>query len=386
VRLHNRRAFTLIELLVVIAIIAVLIALLLPAVQSAREAARRTQCVNNLKQLGLAMHNYVSQQDVFPPQVQNGGYSVWSNITGGPFFDPWPLDWTASILPQIEQSPMYNALNFNVSSSVGNDLQNRTVLAQQVASMLCPSESFKISNQIVGGVSSTKSYHANVGGPGCINSWNGIFVAMTQDISANFASGGFNGVYTNSNCGIVAFASITDGTSSTAMLSETHTGAGQGANTITLNSVSGRGDTYMWRPTSGQTSTGYDLGPAGVPIAQAFVRSCQSIPGSQTAFGVLLPPNGDVWIGGNPGSCMLWDAYNHFMPPNSFACDSVTDGNTQGYASVPDAFPPASNHPGGINVCFADGSVRFIKNTIGLFVWWAIGTRNGNEVLSSDQY
>ena len=101
--IRNRRAFTLIELLVVIAIIAVLIALLLPAVQAAREAARRAQCVNNLKQLGLAMHNYNSQQNCFPPQVQNGGpTAVWNSTAV--YFDPWPLDWTASILPQMEQS------------------------------------------------------------------------------------------------------------------------------------------------------------------------------------------------------------------------------------------------------------------------------------------
>ncbi len=141
--MRNRHAFTLIELLVVIAIIAVLIALLLPAVQAAREAARRAQCTNNLKQLGLALHNYNSQQNCFPPQVQNGGLAVWSNITGGPYFDPWPLDWTASILPQMEQMPMYNALNFSVACSVGNDLQNRTVLTQQVSSLMCPSENTK---------------------------------------------------------------------------------------------------------------------------------------------------------------------------------------------------------------------------------------------------
>ena len=93
-----------------------------------------------------------------------------------------------------------------------------------------------------------------------------------------------------------------------------------------------------------------------------------------------------MWIGGNPGSCMMWDAYNHFMPPNTFACDSTSDGNTGGYASVTDAFPPASNHPGGINVCFADGSVRFVKNSVNLQTWWAIGSRNGGEVLSSDSY
>jgi prepilin-type N-terminal cleavage/methylation domain-containing protein/prepilin-type processing-associated H-X9-DG protein len=378
-----RRAFTLIELLVVIAIIAVLIALLLPAVQSAREAARRAQCVNNLKQIGLALHNYVSGQEVFPPQVQNGGLAVWSNITGGPYFDPWPLDWTASILGQFDQIPLYNALNFSVSSSVGNDLHNRTVLATQVASLLCPSESIKVPNQIVGGVTSTKSYHANVGGPSVIMSWNGIFTALPQD------QFGFNGVYTNTNCGKVDFSTITDGSSNTAMMSETHIGSGPPAAQVTLNSVNGRGDTYMWRPTGGQTTTGYDMGPAGVPIAQAFVAACQGIPGNTAAFGGgggLSPPNGDVWIGGNPGSCMLWDAYNHFMPPNSFACDSTTDGNTEGYGSVPDAFPPASNHPGGINMCFADGSVRFIKNSVGLQVWWALGTRNGGELISSEQY
>jgi prepilin-type N-terminal cleavage/methylation domain-containing protein/prepilin-type processing-associated H-X9-DG protein len=379
-----RRAFTLIELLVVIAIIAVLIALLLPAVQSAREAARRAQCINNLKQLGLALHNYVSQQDVFPPQVQNGGLAVWSNITGGPYFDPWPLDWTASILGQFEQIPMYNALNFSVASSVGNDLQNRTVLAQQVSSLLCPSENLRVTNQIVGGVHSTKSYHANVGGPACINAWSGMFTALPQD------QYGFNGVYTNGNCsGKLDFSTITDGSSNTAMLSETHTGAGPPASQVTLTTVAGRGDTYMWRPLGGQTTTGYDLGVNGVGIAQAFVKSCQSIPGSTPAFGQgggLSPPNGDVWIGGNPGSCMLWDAYNHFMPPNTFACDSTTDGNTEGYGSVPDAFPPASNHPGGVNICFADGSVRFVKNSINLLTWWSIGTRAGGEVLSSDAY
>jgi prepilin-type N-terminal cleavage/methylation domain-containing protein/prepilin-type processing-associated H-X9-DG protein len=376
----NRRAFTLIELLVVIAIIAVLIALLLPAVQAAREAARRAQCVNNLKQLGLACHNYASQQDCFPPQVQNGGLGVW----GTPYFDPWPLDWSASLLANFEQSPMYNSLNFAVASSTGNDLQNRTVLSQQVASMLCPSEN-RASNAIIGGVTSRKSYHANVGGPAVISAWNGMFTCLQQD------QFGYNGVYSNGNAGVVKFGQITDGTSNTALLSETHVGSGPtpGAGNVTLSNVNGRGDTYMWRPTGGQLTTGYDMGAAGGPIALAFVQSCLGIPGNVVAFntnGGLSPPNGCVWIGGNPGSCMMWDAYNHFMPPNSFACDSTTDGNTQGYASLCDAFPPASNHPGGVNIGFADGSVRFIKNSVNLQTWWAIGSRNGGEILSSDSY
>src|SRR3954451_12797642 len=102
-RLRKRRAFTLIELLVVIAIIAVLIALLLPAVQSAREAARRAQCVNNLKQLGLGVHNYLSSTNVFPAQAMQNT-SFWA----------WNPSWATAILPHMEQAPLYNAINFNV--------------------------------------------------------------------------------------------------------------------------------------------------------------------------------------------------------------------------------------------------------------------------------
>src|SRR3954470_23024891 len=98
-----RGAFTLIELLVVIAIIAVLISLLLPAVQSAREAARRAQCVNNLKQMGLAVHNYISQFDALP------AYQIDNTSTWG-----WTAPWTALILPHLEQQPLYNAINFSM--------------------------------------------------------------------------------------------------------------------------------------------------------------------------------------------------------------------------------------------------------------------------------
>src|SRR5215469_13262732 len=144
-RMRARRGFTLIELLVVIAIIAVLIALLLPAVQSARESARRAQCQNNLKQLGLAMHNYMTQLGTFPPLVQNGSFNVWGNTygTNGFYFDPWPLDWTASLLGQLDQMPLYNQLNWYVSSgwagfgSQGWDPQNTSVLSVQIKTLLC---------------------------------------------------------------------------------------------------------------------------------------------------------------------------------------------------------------------------------------------------------
>ncbi|MGC8641508.1 MAG: DUF1559 domain-containing protein, partial [Isosphaeraceae bacterium] len=314
--MRKRRGFTLIELLVVIAIIAVLIALLLPAVQSAREAARRAQCTNNLKQLGLAIHNYISQNETFPPVVDNGGLDVWSNF-GGQYFDPWPLDWTASILPQIEQGPLFNALNFYFSSGfqgAGSDTQNTTVLAAQVASLLCPSENVKTTSF---GPGTRKSYVANVGGPAVIMSWTGIFVALRDD--PNSPQQYWCGVYGNSNSRVTfGIESVTDGTSNTAMFSETLIGSGPAANMVTLASTTRRG-TYEWQvnPPGGGA---LDMGPAGGVYAQAMVMACRAVPGSQTAFGGLAPPNGNIWIAGNPGSCMLWDSYNHYNTPNATGC------------------------------------------------------------------
>jgi len=373
--MNRRRGFTLIELLVVIAIIAVLIALLLPAVQSAREAARRAQCVNNLKQLGLAIHNYISQNETFPPVVQNGGLAVWSNF-GGAYWDPWPLDWTASLLPQMEQQPLYNALNWAFASGFQGDptdAQNRTVLSTQVATMLCPSENLRNPSM---GPGTRKNYMANIGGPACISAYNGIFVPL-KDGPNNWA-----GCYQNSNTGrTFGFESVTDGTSNTAMFSESLIGSGPSAPVLRQNTT--RTGTYLWMV---QISLTPDQGVAGLALAQQFFQACQAVPGNAPSWGTLAPPNGNIWIAGNPGSCSLWDSYNHFTPPNGTGCQTPYDGNTGAYGSVHDAMPPSSNHPGGVNMSFGDGSVRFIKNTIGAPVWWAIGSRNGGEIVSSDQY
>ncbi len=128
---RTRRAFTLIELLVVISIIAVLIALLLPAVQAAREAARRAQCVNNLKQLGLALHNYHSAQRVFPP-----GYISNFDTSGNDTGPGW--GWAAMFLPQIEQKPLFDAINIIRPIE---DLSNTTVRTTRMTVLLCPSDS-----------------------------------------------------------------------------------------------------------------------------------------------------------------------------------------------------------------------------------------------------
>src|SRR5262249_14177825 len=110
--------------------------------------------------------------------------------------------------------------------------------------------------------------------------------------------------------------------------------------------------------------------------------------------------NGNIWLAGNPGSSLCWDAYNHFMPPNSVSCAALNDPTVNpggiggpnlgttigGWGSFMDALPPSCNHPGGVNICFADGSVRFVKDSLAYQTWWALGTRNGGEALSSDAY
>jgi prepilin-type processing-associated H-X9-DG protein/prepilin-type N-terminal cleavage/methylation domain-containing protein len=129
-RIH-RSAFTLIELLVVISIIALLVALLLPAVQAARESARRGQCVNNLKQIGLALHNYHSSQQIFPP-----GYVSNFDASGNDTGPGW--GWAAMLLPQIEQKPLFDSVNFNLPIE---DVSNPTSRLTQMTVFLCPSDS-----------------------------------------------------------------------------------------------------------------------------------------------------------------------------------------------------------------------------------------------------
>jgi len=363
----------LIELLVVIAIIAVLIALLLPAVQSAREAARRAQCVNNLKQIGLAAHNYLSQQNVFPPLVQNRSGMLWAKGIQ----DHWPLDWTASLLPQMEQSPLYNALNWSFGAANGSMPWNTTVLKTMVASLTCPSESIRVPTNQWG----WKSYVGNVGGPACVSVFDGAMVALRSD------PGDFPGFSTadglqNSNCSVFGIEGMMDGTSNTAMFSETLVGTGPVGNTVTL-ATARRKSTYLFP--SGLTIQA-NLGVNGAQQALQFVNTCKSLPGTTPGYGGLAPANGNFWISGHVGSTLMYDAYNHWLPPNAAGCYNAADGNTGGWGNPLDGVPPSSNHPGGVNIAFADGSVKFIKDTISPPTWWAIGTRSGGEVVSSDAY
>jgi prepilin-type N-terminal cleavage/methylation domain-containing protein/prepilin-type processing-associated H-X9-DG protein len=364
-RLHVHRGFTLIELLVVIAIIAVLIALLLPAVQSAREAARRAQCVNNLKQLGLAVHNYVTQTDAFPSMViQNT--QVWA----------WNTPWTALILPQLEQQPMYNAINFSVAMLEIGFVQpfygaNTTVGMTRLSILQCPSESEvpPAPNEID---FATCSYAGNLGGPAMISSYNGVIVPA-----------GGNVIFNSPNCRTVKLAAVTDGTSNTALFSE-HLLAFS-FNVFSPPDPSAAIGGPNARRALFPTSVNLKIDANDPATAQAFVAACRSLPGG--TLPVTDDAFGSEWLL-NQSYTTANITYSHVMPPNSVSCIGnpafpISDASWGGVAA---AVTATSMHPGGVNVGFCDGSVRFIKSSISIPTWWALGTRAMGEVVSSDQY
>jgi prepilin-type N-terminal cleavage/methylation domain-containing protein/prepilin-type processing-associated H-X9-DG protein len=372
----NRRGFTLIELLVVIAIIAVLIALLLPAVQAAREAARRAQCVNNLKQLGLAVHNYISQQDVVPAHTMDNS-QTWG----------WFAPWTAAILPNMEQQAMYNALNFSVPMLELGFISpyygaNTTVGLSIIQTLLCPSESLIKTPNLSVDAFAPISYAGNFGGPANIRACSGTIIPVQGSTILGLMA--FLGGSTPASAGPVRMASITDGTSNTALFSEHLLAWGNGVfaatdPSVSPGSVNGKRGIF-------QTSASMVMDQGNAANAQAFVSACKAIPAgtlatTDDAFGSQWLLSADYATGNN--------AYTHFMPPNNLSCIGqpatfgVSDTNWGGMGA---AITATSNHPGGVNVCFSDGSVKFIKDSVNVTTWWALGTRNGGEVISADAY
>jgi prepilin-type N-terminal cleavage/methylation domain-containing protein/prepilin-type processing-associated H-X9-DG protein len=355
---RRRRAFTLIELLVVIAIIAVLIALLLPAVQAAREAARRAQCVNNLKQIGLAIHNYHSTTNAFP----------WGD-------GPWWIEWSANtlLLPYLEQGPIYNALNFVDTEAFDTPMPNdhpacTTAEYRSIAVFLCPSDQDRLTSP-----DGHNNYMANTGSaPNCAYggaankpSWNGPAAGPFIYSSNGIDTGppGFGGSSVN-------IAMITDGTSNTAAYSERVKAIGNNATGTSAPFDTGIPTASLGTPpqvpqaVEGQSQPYYLVCKANPPVPVGANQDAANFNDDNIS--------GSTWVTGQPANTR----YAHVMPPNTWSCRS----------GLQIAHNASSHHPGGVNVLFCDGSVKFIKSTIGINTWWAIGTRAGGEVISSDQY
>jgi prepilin-type N-terminal cleavage/methylation domain-containing protein/prepilin-type processing-associated H-X9-DG protein len=399
----KRRGFTLIELLVVVAIIAVLIALLLPAVQSAREAARRAQCTNNLKQIALAAHNYLSAAQTLPTF-----FIIYSPTQG--FNTAQDFSGLARMLPFLEQNAIYNAINFNVSARWGGPggdvgangsfngstadcdvfgLMNATATANQVTSFLCPSDTdlanltfFRFSQNDTQHLIGRHNYPMNAGtNPYSTNGFNGVAFFPTF-YQALLNQAGISSPEMPSGQGPAAFlqwqvqpeapvgiAEITDGTSNTAIYSEWVRGDGlqpRGIGWGAQNGKDGLGQIYQF----------------GVNVADFAGRADGNFQIAQLcqAAGAVQQYTwkGDWWIDDK-------FSYSHTQTPNRRSC-WYNDVGGRPWAGAASVVAASSRHPGGVNTGFCDGSVRFVKSSVGFQPWAALGTRNGSEVLSSDAY
>jgi len=337
-RRNTRDGFTLIELLVVIAIIAVLIALLLPAVQAAREAARRMQCTNNLKQLGLGLHNYESIAGAFPPSTVASGSGATVTL--------W-LGWSVHgrILPVLEQGAMFNAINFNFS---GETDVNLTVSTSKVALFICPSE---VDPSPVPGESSVVGTYGFLMGDWLV--WGGFPGPVNRSAFAPNASR--------------RMADFTDGLSQTLLGSE---GKAKQPLLRDCGGLSMINQPNVIPPPNANPMTvapEYAGGPCSFNVGHSEWSDGEV---HQSGITTAWPPNHKT-----PG-------YQANPQPD---LDLVGQREKKGgptYAAI----TARSYHPGGVNAVFGDGSVRFIKESIDGNTWRGLGTVASGEIVSSDSY
>ena len=337
--MFKRRGFTLIELLVVIAIIGVLVGLLFPAVQAAREAARRLQCSNNLKQIGLGLHNYEAVAGAFPPSIILAGIGNTTSWNGG-----WSVH--GRILPFMEQGVLFNSANFSLNKEMP---QNSTVISQTVAAFICPSEINPEVSTHDYGLSGVSSYGS------CAGDW--------------FVWGGFNGPENRSAFGANRsrrHTDFTDGLSNTLMFAEVKT-----------------------------YSPCYICDGVGL----ANIRDPRNIPATNADPTTIAPEyfNGSCriyalphteWSDGNVHSSGMTTAWVpnkviYGTPAKNLDID-VSGINEEDGGPTFAAITARSYHPGGVNILLGDGSVRFLKNAINGPTWRALGTIAGGEIVGDD--
>jgi prepilin-type N-terminal cleavage/methylation domain-containing protein/prepilin-type processing-associated H-X9-DG protein len=366
--MKDRRGFTLIELLVVIAIIAVLIALLLPAVQSAREAARRAQCVNNLKQIGLALHNYHSTHDKFPLGASEYKVSTNANRNNNFQWDNWSCH--ALMLGYLEQQAMYNASNFSIGNNNGYGFTaNSTVTLARFNTFMCPSDPYVGTGAANIGNANNSNDNSYVGSQGT--------TTMTPQVNSATGSNGLFFYYVS-----YGVRDILDGTTNTIAFSEALVG------NPSLGSSGYRGTSIM-SVSAVLKANAYDAyslqapsAPTG-PITTALQACQQAFKSAATNSTPLNKFRGIYWEVGANG--MTW--FNTIVTPNS---QNYTWGDCRdqsgGWPDESTFATATSMHPGGVNCLMADGSCKFIKNTISTTTWWALGSRANGEVIDASSY
>lgn len=333
--MKHKRAFTLIELLVVIAVIAILIALLLPAVQAAREAARRMSCKNNLKQIGLALHNY---HDVHRCMPFGCGFDNDGAVSTQGTLNDRRYSAHSQILPFIDQKNVYEALNFDVApfhpftnaavnaqALPGFDsifVENGLAASTAISIFTCPSDIDRLT--LAWG---RTNYRASNGADWSGRNGNGMFGQISS----------------------VRLRDVTDGQTNTAMFSERCKGT---PNHETHDHLS---DIYVM---------------PGIWSNDTFRDFCAiQSPESATAWPHNID-SGQNWLSGN----FNWTRYNHVLGPNRVSCKN---GLTWDGVSM----SASSRHTGGVNITLADGSVRYVSDNISNDIWQRLGTISGGETV-----
>lgn len=332
----KQAGFTLIELLVVIAVIGILVSLLLPAVHAARESARRMSCTNNLKQLGLALHNHESSKREFPSGVIRQTWEQQPTWSEG----HWAWGVFANLLPYIEQNNLHDELHLDKPLLGAPPTfqilpEHQDLVNKHVGLFLCPSDFETVLDQ----------RYRPVNYVACLGS--GVQTS-TQEAGTDRDSDGV--FFANSR---MRPRDVSDGLSNTIAFSET-----------TLGHGSPGPDGYVVSDPPGSAE---DVWAALMPWEASSLSdsACQSA----TAFGVT---RGNTWA----ATSHLSGFFNAYLPPNSQQSDCIIH-----FSFSPGWVAARSRHPGGVNVALVDGSVRFVSDSIDLGIWRALSTRNGNEVV-----
>lgn len=329
---RNRPAFTLIEVLVVIGIISLLVGLVLPAVQSARESARRSQCSNNLRQIALATNNFVATFNGFP------SFITYHEISPPPRLAMSQASLHCQLLGHMEAATLYNAINFGVVMVSPDAMppENMTVRGWTISSFLCPSDPLRTAM-------GCQSYRGNVG----LGDWYDVGISR-PGVRRHGGYGAFGGFQ------VLPLSAFTDGMSNTIAFSEKRIGSGFGPYNPTRDWVDGV------------------LPPDRVATADLWVSLCSSLP-PESAQDAVFDSGRDWLLGG-----ARYSTFYTSVPPNSLVPD-CGNKNFNGWG----IFAARSDHPGGVNTAMADGSVHWFTSTVATATWRALGTRGGGEVTSN---